>query len=126
MIALLNKLLALHLEPVVKIDFSSLTAFAGEDAVASASILQTFTEETTKSIQLLQAALDMEKRTEAARLSHKLIPLLTMLGANNLVQKLRILEKNDDELSDEGWRNLLTEVIENVSDIVLQAKAKCG
>ena len=126
LIALLNKLLALHLEPVVKIDFSSLTAFAGEDAVASASILQTFTEETTKSIQLLQAALDMEKRTEAARLSHKLIPLLTMLGANNLVQKLRILEKNDDELSDEGWRNLLTEVIENVSDIVLQAKAKCG
>ena len=67
----------------------------------------------------------MEKRTEAARLSHKLIPLLTMLGANNLVQKLRILEKNDDELSDEGWRNLLTEVIQNVSDIVLQAKAKC-
>ena len=126
LIALLNKLLALHLEPVVKIDFSSLTVFAGEDAVASASILQTFTEETTKSIQLLQAALDMEKRTEAARLSHKLIPLLTMLGANNLVQKLRILEKNDDELSDEGWRNLLTEVIENVSDIVLQAKAKCG
>lgn len=125
LIALLNKLLALHLEPVVKIDFSSLTAFAGEDTEASASILRTFTEETSKSIQLLQDALDSEKRTESSRLAHKLIPLLTMLGANNLVQKLRILEKNDDELTDAGWRILLTDVIEHVSDIVRQARAKC-
>ena len=125
LIALLNKLLALHLEPVVKIDFSSLTAFAGEDTEASASILRTFTEETSKSIQLLQEALDSEKRTESSRLAHKLIPLLTMLGANNLVQKLRILEKNDDELTDAGWRILLTDVIEHVSDIVRQARAKC-
>ena len=49
-----------------------------------------------------------------------------MLGANNLVQKLRILEKNDDELTEEGWKKLLAEVIDNVSDIVRQAVEKCG
>ena len=125
LIELLNQLLTIHLEPVVKIDFSTLTAFAGEDKEASASILRTFTEETEKSIHLLQSALQAEDRTEASRLSHKLIPLLTMLGANNLVQKLRILEKNDEELTDSGWQTLLGEVIENVSDIVAQAREKC-
>ena len=124
LIELLNQLLTIHLEPVVKIDFSTLTAFAGEDKEASASILRTFTEETEKSIHLLQSALQAEDRTEASRLSHKLIPLLTMLGANNLVQKLRILEKNDEELTDSGWQTLLGEVIENVSDIVAQAREK--
>ena len=49
LIELLNQLLTVHLEPVVKIDFSTLTAFAGEDKEASASILKTFTEETNKS-----------------------------------------------------------------------------
>lgn len=126
LIELLNQLLTVHLEPVVKIDFSTLTAFAGEDEEASASILKTFTEETGKSIELLRKALAEEDRQEASRLSHKLIPLLTMLGANNLVQKLRILEKNDDELTEEGWKKLLAEVIDNVSDIVRQAVEKCG
>lgn len=126
LIELLNQLLTVHLEPVVKIDFSTLTAFSGEDEEASASILKTFTEETGKSIELLRKALAEDDHQEASRLSHKLIPLLTMLGANNLVQKLRILEKNDDELTEEGWKKLLAEVIDNVSDIVRQAVEKCG
>lgn len=126
LIELLNQLLTVHLEPVVKIDFSTLTAFAGEDKEASASILKTFTEETNKSIDLLRKALQEEDRSEASRLSHKLIPLLTMLGANNLVQKLRILERNDEkELTREGWKTLLAEVIDNVTDIVRQAVENC-
>lgn len=126
LIELLNQLLTVHLEPVVKIDFSTLTAFAGEDKEASASILKTFTGETNKSIDLLRKALQEEDRSEASRLSHKLIPLLTMLGANNLVQKLRILERNDEkELTREGWKALLAEVIDNVTDIVRQAVENC-
>lgn len=126
LIELLNQLLTVHLEPVVKIDFSTLTAFAGGDKEASASILKTFTEETNKSIDLLRKALQEEDRSEASRLSHKLIPLLTMLGANNLVQKLRILERNNEkELTREGWKTLLAEVIDNVIDIVRQAVENC-
>ena len=49
-----------------------------------------------------------------------------MLGANNLVQKLRILERNDEkELTREGWKTLLAEVIDNVTDIVRQAVENC-
>ena len=54
------------------------------------------------------------------KVSHKLIPLFTMLGANTLVQHLRILEKNDAELTDSGWDRILKEVIEQTTTIVDQ------
>lgn len=125
LIALLNRLLELHLampsEGRGELNFASLTAFAGEDKAASDSILRTFAEETGKSIARLQKALADSDRPEAARVSHKLIPLFTMLGANALVQHLRILEKNDDELTDSGWRHLTGEVIARASAVVDEA-----
>lgn len=124
LIELLNRLLTTHLEPVAQLDFAGLTAFAGDDAEASASILRMFIDETTHSIDLLHQASDAQDRTEVSRLSHKLIPLLTMLGANHQVQKLRILEKNDAELTDTGWETLLREVIDALTDIVRQAQEK--
>lgn len=126
LIELLNQLLTTHLKPVANIDFSQLTAFAGGDKEASLSILHTFIEETMKSIDLLEVYLREYNRGEAARVAHKLIPLLVMMGANHLVQKLRILEKNDGELSDEGWHKLLEEVIGNISEIIFQAKQQYG
>ncbi len=127
LIALLNRLAGLHLpqprEADRVLDFSSLTAFAGEDEAASASILHTFAQETEKSIALLKGALAKADRPEAARVSHKLIPLFTMLGANTLVQHLRILEKNDDGLTDAGWKRLLGDVIAQASAVVEAALA---
>ena len=46
-----------------------------------------------------------------------------MLGANSLVQHLRILEKNDEELTDSGWYHLLGEVIEQALAIVKDAES---
>ena len=118
LISLLNDLLTLRLEARNELNLASLTAFAGEDPEASASILKTFSEETRKSILSLQEACSTNDRTEVSKLSHKLIPLFSMLGANTLVQHLRILEKNDEELTDMGWRRLLQEVIEQALAIV--------
>ena len=98
-------------------DFSTLTAFAGEDKEDSIKILKTFSEETSKSIDLLKLALENKDRNEVSRLAHKLIPLFTMIGTNNLVQKLRILEKDDEELSNTGWNVLLSDVIVCITDI---------
>lgn len=123
LISLLNELLTLRLEAKTGLDFSSLTSFAGEDPEASASILKTFSEETRKSIDLLRVALETEDREDASRISHKLIPLFTMLGANSLVQHLRILEKNDEELTDSGWHHLLDEVIAQALSIVADAES---
>lgn len=123
LISLLNELLKLGLEAKSGLNFDSLTAFAGEDKTASASILRTFSEETRKSIGLLRDALVAEDRERASQLSHKLIPLFTMLGANSLVQHLRILEKNDGELTDSGWRHLLSEVISQALSVVEDAES---
>ena len=122
LISLLNDLLTTHLEAKTELNFSSLTAFAGEDKEASESILRTFREETQKSISLLQKAFDEKNREQSVKIAHKLIPLFSMLGANSLVQHLRILEKNDSELTNAGWTHLMQEVIEQVTIVVNQIK----
>lgn len=123
LIALLNQLLKADLkaETNQEFDFHSLTAFAGEDKEASTSIIRTFTEETDKSISLLQQALEQNDRQQSAKISHKLVPLFSMLGAMDLVAQLRILEKNDEALSEDGWKRLLSEVIRQARGITKQA-----
>ena len=98
-------------------DFSSLTAFANGDPEAEQSILKMFREETDKHIALLKQALQEEDQELSARIAHKIIPLFRMSGANELVQRLRLLEKR--EIADvDAWRRLLSEVIEQVSWLV--------
>ena len=106
LIALLNNLLQADIQAEVspEFNFDSLTAFAGD-----------------KSVSLLQQALEKTDRAQAAKISHKLIPLFTMLGASDLVAQLRILEKNDEVLTDEGWKRLLFEVIRQAGVVVGQA-----
>ena len=122
LISLLNELLKVRLEPCVGFDFSSLTAFAGEDSEASMGILRTFIEETQKSIEGLMAARAATDRVEAGRIAHKLIPLFAMLGANSLVQHLRLLEKQDPELPSSTWSQLLDEVVAQAQSLVEEAK----
>ena len=123
LISLLNELLKVRLEPCVGFDFSSLTAFAGEDSEASMGILRTFIEETHKSIEGLMAARAATDRVEAGRIAHKLIPLFAMLGANSLVQHLRLLEKQDPELPSNTWSQLLDEVVAQAQSLVEEAKS---
>lgn len=104
-----------------ELNFSSLTDFAGEDKIASARIIRTFTEETTKSISLLKEAEKKGDRELAANVCHKSIPLFTMLGASVLVGKLRKLERYDKSDLQIEWNILLTEVIKEAEAIVKQA-----
>lgn len=123
LITLLNKLLAvdIHTNTFAGLDFTSLTAFAGDDKEASASIIRTFTEETGKNLTLLEEALNTMDRESAAKVSHKLLPLFTMLGATTLVPLLRMLDKNDEALSDDGWKRLLSDVIGQARQVLQQA-----
>lgn len=117
LITLLNQILSLQLRSDDRLDFSSLTAFANGDPEAEQSILKMFREETDKHIALLKQALQEEDQELSARIAHKIIPLFRMSGANELVQRLRLLEKR--EIADEdAWRRLLSEVIEQVSWLV--------
>lgn len=121
LITLLNKLLSTDLVVTNEFNFDSLTAFAGEDKEASASILKTFVEETAKSNALLEAALADNNREQSSKTSHKMIPLFTMLGATSLVEKLRVIEKNARYLPEAEWESLLTDIISEVNKIIDQA-----
>lgn len=123
LISLLNQLLGSDVHPVMDMNFCSLTAFAGDDKEASASILNTFIEETRKNLALLQQTILDQNRKDAAKLAHKLIPLFTMLGVKSLIEQLRMLEANSEGLSCDDWTLLATEVIEQISIIVTQASA---
>lgn len=116
LLSLLNNLFATELKSEATLNISSLTAFGENDKEASESILNTFTEETSKSIDSLKDALAHEDMKQAAGIAHKMIPLFTLLEANSLVQQLRVLEK--EELSVEYWKQMLQEVIEEASSIV--------
>lgn len=118
LITLLNKLLSVEMEVTADFNFDSLTAFAGEDKEASASILKTFVEETSKSNALLEAALQEGNREQSAKISHKMIPLFTMLGAVSLVETLRIIEKNAVAMPIGEWETCLKEVIASVRSII--------
>lgn len=124
LIALLNELLSAGLAVASDFNFDSLTAFAGEDREASASILKTFIEETGKSNALLAKALQEDDREQSAKISHKMIPLFTMLGAVSLVEKLRRVEKDAHTLPVEEWKTLLEGIITEVKKVIEQAS--CG
>ncbi|MDR1556518.1 MAG: response regulator [Tannerellaceae bacterium] len=115
LVGLLNELFSTPLqETEVPLNFSALTAFAEDDAEASASILRTFSEETQKNVAFLQEALENADRPQAARVSHKLIPLFTMLGAGTLVGLLRIIEANEDSLDEAAWQQTLKDAIRRI------------
>nr|WP_302830357.1 hybrid sensor histidine kinase/response regulator [uncultured Bacteroides sp.] len=73
-------------------DFSALTAFSGDDSEAAKSILESFVSETRLNIERLQKAVDTADTDELAAVSHKMIPLFTLIGATELVEQLKILE----------------------------------
>lgn len=118
LISLLNKLLKLDIHSGMNLNLDSMTAFAGDDQEASATILQTFIEETTKNVRIFQQALQLSDREEVARMSHKLIPIFTMLGTSDLVEQLRLFEKDSLTMSDNHWRTLLSAVISQISEVV--------
>lgn len=127
LISVLNDLLATNFATDARLDFSSLTDFAGGDKEALNEILETFKQETATNMHLLKATITQSDRAKASKIAHKMIPVFSMIGANHLVQRLRLLEKNDSELSDEAWVSLITEIdcqVTAVMDEVL--KQKCG
>ncbi|MDR1645387.1 MAG: response regulator [Tannerellaceae bacterium] len=120
LITLLNKLFPGQMLTDDRLNWAALTSFAGDDKDASHAILRTFSEETRQSIALLQEALNDGNRPQAAKLSHKLIPLFTMLEAHTLVRQLRVLESNDDTLDESAWRQTLKDVITQATAVIGQ------
>ncbi|WP_333697974.1 ATP-binding response regulator [Bacteroides congonensis] len=74
------------------INFSALTAYSEDDSEAAYSIIQTFIEETKKNIERMQQALADKETDGIAAMAHKLLPLLTLIGASEAIAPLKYLE----------------------------------
>lgn len=118
LVSVLNDLLATDFDQDMVLDFSSLTDFAEGDKEALNTILETFKKETSDNVELLKSTVNQLDREKASKVAHKMIPVFSMIGANHLVQRLRLLEKNDNELSDEAWRSLIAEVDNQIKSVM--------
>ncbi len=78
--------------PQPSYNFSALTAFSGDDPEAAKSILESFVSETRRNAGRLQEAVDAADMDGVAAVSHKMIPLFTLIGATELVEELKVLE----------------------------------
>lgn len=78
--------------PSLPYNFSALTAFSDDDSEAAESILRSFVSETRLNAERLQKAVAAADTDEVAAVSHKMIPLFTLIGATELVEQLKVLE----------------------------------
>ena len=103
--------------------FSSLTAFSVDDPEAAKSILESFVAETRLNAERLQKAVENADVDEMAAVSHKMIPLFTLIGAAELVALLKLLETSHGvpftgELKEHALAALVL-----IEDVITQATA---
>lgn len=74
------------------VDFSALTAYAGDDTAAARGILESFAEQGAANCALLERALDEGDTAALKAVAHKMTPIFTMLGAVQVAAALRTAE----------------------------------
>ena len=108
--------------PASALNFSALTAFSGDDPDAAKSILESFVTETRLNADRLRQALDVEDTDGIAAMGHKMLPLFTLLGANELVALLKELEASRGEVFSEKIQEKSFSALAQIEDIVVQVE----
>lgn len=109
-------------EQFTVVDYSSLTSFSGGDPEAARSILVSFIEETEKNIGRMETALKGEEASEISAMAHKLLPLFTMIGAQEILPLLVWLERQRDECFSDEVKRKTEEVIPLLRLVVEEAR----
>jgi len=106
----------------VGINFSALTAYSEDDPEAASSIIQTFIEETGKNIERMQQVLNDKEVDGIAAMAHKLLPLFTMIGADETTTPLKWLEACRGEAFSEKIEETTLNTLEAVRKIISEAE----
>lgn len=85
--------------PPASLCIGNLTAFSGDDKEAAAEILDSFIGQTEQEIVRFEAALAQKDTATLAAVAHKLLPLLTLVQAGELVTLLTAVEQCRDHTS---------------------------
>ena len=106
----------------VGINFSVLTAYSEDDPEAAYSIIHTFIEETGKNVERMQQALNEKEVDGIAAMAHKLLPLFTMIGAEETIAPLKWLEACRGEEFSEKIEETTFYTLEAVRKIISEAE----
>lgn len=104
------------------INFSALTAYSEDDPEAASSIIHTFIEETGKNVERMQQALNEKEVDGIAAMAHKLLPLFTMIGAEETIAPLKWLEACRGEEFSEKIEETTFYTLEAVRKIISEAE----
>lgn len=110
------------MQAVDSLNFSALTAFSEDDAEAARTIIQTFVEETEKNADRMQQALTDEEVDGIAAMSHKLLPLFSLIGATDAVPLLNWLEAQRSKNFSEEIKEKTGCVLQEIRKILEEAK----
>lgn len=116
-----GKLSTVHCSPST-VNYSSLTSFSGGDPEAARSILVSFIEETEKNIGRMETALNEENVSGISAMAHKLLPLLTMIEAQEILPLLVWLERHRDKCFSDEVKRKTEEVIPLLRLVVAEAR----
>ena len=103
-------------------NFSALTAYSEDDPEAAYSIIHTFIEETGKNVERMQQALNEKEVDGIAAMAHKLLPLFTMIGAEETIAPLKWLEACRGEEFSEKIEETTFNTLEAVRKIISEAE----
>lgn len=103
------------------IDFSALTAYAGDDVQAADGILRSFAEQTLANAEQMQRALDAADLQALKALAHKMLPIFRLLGAEEVVAVLRRAESAEAPLG-EALRRDVVATLENIRKTAREAQ----
>lgn len=106
----------------VGINFSALTAYSEDDPEAAYSIIHTFIEETGKNVERMQQALNEKEVDGIAAMAHKLLPLFTMIGAEETIAPLKWLEACRGEEFSKKIEETTFNTLEAVRKIISEAE----
>ena len=104
------------------INFSALTAYSEDDPEAAYSIIHTFIEETGKNVERMQQALNDKEVNGIAAIAHKLLPLFTMIGAEETIAPLKWLEACRGEEFSEKIEETTLSILEAARKIISEAE----
>lgn len=106
-----------------ELDFSSLTAFSAGDPKEAKSIVESFLAETRLHAARLRKAVECEEVEELAAVSHKMIPLFTLIGATEAVALMRLLESSQEAPFTDELRAHALSLLACIEEVKTQAQS---
>lgn len=105
--------------------FEAITQFAGNDAIAAKKIVNSFITENEKNLKILESAFENEDWKIIAATSHKMIALMKMIAAKELVALLQEYENGSQSKENKvPLLNFIKEKITEAQDFLKETENK--